>query len=85
MKRKIISLILVAVMLMAIPFSLASCDKTDKLGKGACEYAETRDISGRNIKYVEICFEGYCWSWFLGSGSHRVRFLVDNAEPCRSW
>ena len=59
MKRKIISLILVAVMLMAIPFSLASCDKTDKLGKGACEYAETRDISGRNIKYVEICFEDY--------------------------
>ena len=59
MKRKIISLILVAVMLMAIPFSLASCDKTDKLGKGACEYAGTRDISGRSIKYVEICFEDY--------------------------
>lgn len=59
MKRKIISLVLVAVMLTAIPFALASCDKTDKLGTGACEYAETRDITGRDVKYVEICFEGY--------------------------
>ena len=59
MKTKIISLVLALVMLMAIPFTLASCDKTDKLGTGACSYAETRDITGRDVKYVEICFEGY--------------------------
>ena len=34
-------------------------DKTDVMGTGACEYLETRDISGRDIKYVEMCIEGY--------------------------
>lgn len=34
-------------------------DKTNQLGTGACEYLETRDISGRDIKYVEMCVEGY--------------------------
>ena len=34
-------------------------DKTDLIGSGACEYLETRDISGRDIKYVEMCIEGY--------------------------
>ena len=29
------------------------------MGKGACDYLETRDISGRDIKYVEMCVEGY--------------------------
>ena len=34
-------------------------DLTDIMGTGACEYLETRDISGRDIKYVEMCIEGY--------------------------
>ena len=34
-------------------------DKTDIMGSGACEYLDTRDISGRDIKYVEMCIEGY--------------------------
>ncbi len=34
-------------------------DKTNQMGTGACEYLETRDISGRDIKYVEMCVEGY--------------------------
>lgn len=34
-------------------------DKTDVMGSGACEYLDTRDISGRDIKYVEMCIEGY--------------------------
>lgn len=34
-------------------------DKTDTMGTGACEYLETRDISGRDIKYVEMCVKGY--------------------------
>ena len=29
------------------------------MGTGACEYLETRDITGRDIKYVEMCIEGY--------------------------
>ena len=37
---------------------LASCDK-EKLGTGACEYAETRDITDREIYYVEMCIEDY--------------------------
>ncbi len=33
--------------------------KTNALGTGACEYLDTRDISGRDVKYVEMCVEGY--------------------------
>ena len=29
------------------------------MGSGACEYLDTRDIAGRDIKYVEMCVEGY--------------------------
>lgn len=34
-------------------------DNTDVMGTGECVYAKIRDISGRDIKYVEICFEGF--------------------------
>lgn len=33
--------------------------KTDVMGTGACEYLESRDITGRDIKYVEMCVENY--------------------------
>jgi len=55
--KKIISLILVCAMLSATLLSLTSCG--EKMGTGACEYLETRDISGRDIKYVEVCVKGY--------------------------
>ena len=32
---------------------------TEVMGSGACEYLNTRDIAGRDIKYVEMCVEGY--------------------------
>ena len=38
---------------------MTSDEKTNAMGTGACAYAASRDISGRNIKYVEICFENY--------------------------
>ncbi|MBO5315440.1 MAG: peptidylprolyl isomerase [Clostridia bacterium] len=31
----------------------------EEMGTGACEYLETRDITGRDIKYVEMCVEDY--------------------------
>ena len=34
-------------------------NNTDIMGSGACEYLDTRDITGRDIKYVEMCVEGY--------------------------
>ena len=34
-------------------------DMTDVMGIGACEYLETRDTEGRDVKYVEMCIEGY--------------------------
>lgn len=34
-------------------------DAKEQMGTGACEYLETRDITGRDIKYVEMCVEGY--------------------------
>ena len=40
-------------LLICISLCFVSC------GDDACEYKETRDISGRDIKYVEICFEDY--------------------------
>lgn len=66
--NKIISLILSTVLILSSLFVLSSCgenetdtpdDKTNVMGTGACEYLETRDISGRDIKYVEMCVEGY--------------------------
>ena len=51
--KKIIAFALTLVMLFTLPALLTSCGG-EKMGKGACEYAETRDISGRDIKYVEI-------------------------------
>ena len=58
--KRIIASALALALLAVIPFTLASCgDKTDKLGEGACSYADTRDITGHDVKYVEICFEGY--------------------------
>lgn len=51
--------ILLLVIALVLVFTLGGGDKTEKMGTGACEYLETRDITGRDIKYVEICFEGY--------------------------
>lgn len=52
--KRIIALALV--MTLAC-LSLVSCG--EKMGEGACEYLETRDTDGRDIKYVEICVKGY--------------------------
>ena len=64
--KKIISLILATVLLLSAMTILSGCkdkkngdDKTDIMGTGACSYATTRDITGRDIKYVEMCIEGY--------------------------
>lgn len=46
--KKLIALALTLVMLLALPLMLTSCSKNK------CEYAKTRDIEGRDIKYVEI-------------------------------
>lgn len=56
--KKIIGLILVITMLFGCVAVLSSCSK-EKMGSGACEYLETRDISGRDIRYVEMCVKGY--------------------------
>ena len=55
--KRIVGVLLVLVMLFAAVGSLTSCK--EKMGTGACEYLNTRDISGRDIKYVEICIEDY--------------------------
>lgn len=54
--KRTVSLIMVLVMVLGIACTLTSCES---MGKGACEYAESRDITGRDIKYVEICIKGY--------------------------
>ncbi len=57
--KKIISLFLtVALVCMA----LSSCEdvaKSNTMGTGACEYLDTRDITGREITYVEFCVKNY--------------------------
>ena len=63
--KRILSFILVIVLAFSCTMALASCGdsstsgNTDVMGTGACEYLETRDITGRDIKYVEMCVEGY--------------------------
>lgn len=47
--KKIISLILSLMLVAAIPLTLVSCGEPD-----ACEYAESRDITGRDIHFVEM-------------------------------
>ena len=51
--------LLAALLLLSILLTFVSCGEEEKMGTGACEYAETRDVTGRDIKYVEICFEGF--------------------------
>lgn len=55
--KRIISLIITLSLVMGCMMTLTSCG--EKMGTGACEYLETRDISGRDIKYVEMCVKGY--------------------------
>ena len=52
--KKLLSVMIVFVLICS---TLVSCG--EKMGEGACEYLETRDISDRDIKYVEICVSGY--------------------------
>ena len=52
--KRLLALVLVCVLACT---TLVSCG--EKMGKGACEYLETRDTEGRDIKYVEICISGY--------------------------
>ena len=61
-KNIIIASVCGAVALLAVILALVLTlggGKTNKMGTGACEYLETRDITGRDIKYVEMCIEGY--------------------------
>ncbi len=50
--KKIVSLILSLALIAALALSLTSCG-------GACEYADTRNIEGRDIHYVEISVKDY--------------------------
>ena len=51
--KKFTSLILALAMIFVCILSLTSC------GNDSCEYLETRDTSGRDIKYVEISVKDY--------------------------
>ena len=55
--KKIVSFILAAVMLFGCVATLSSCG--EQMGTGACDYLDSRNIEGRDIKYVEMCIEGY--------------------------
>ena len=55
--KKIITLILTLALALTIPLSLTSCG--EKMGTGSCEYLSTRDISQREVYYVEICVKNY--------------------------
>lgn len=53
--KKIIALVLTVVLLFTSSALLVSCQKKFD----GCEYVNTRDIEGRDIKYVEISFQRY--------------------------
>ena len=55
--KKIISLTLIATLLI---LCLSSCGETVyEYGTGACTYATSRDVSDRDVVYVDMAFEGY--------------------------
>lgn len=57
--KKIISLLLAIVIVCAALSSCTDTAKTDTMGTGACEYLNTRDITGRDVTYVEFCVENF--------------------------
>ena len=56
--KKSIKRIVAMLVIISTLFCLASCG-SGKMGTGACEYLETRDTEGRDVKYVEICIKNY--------------------------
>ena len=62
-KNRIITIVCLsivgALLLGVLAFSLFATEKTEKLGTGSCEYLETRDISGREISYVEFTIKDH--------------------------
>ena len=57
--KRFISLILSIALLFSAMTTLSGCGKTKQMGTGASEYATTRDVTGRDIKFVEMCIKGY--------------------------
>lgn len=53
---------LVLVLTLVLP-ALTSCG--ERVGTGACEYFESRDITDREVYYVEICVKNYGKIWLL--------------------
>ncbi len=53
------------ILIFVLCFGITACKKNDggeegeQMGTGASEYLETRNIENRDIKYVEMCIEGY--------------------------
>ena len=62
-KKKIIIIVIASVLailaVVGIALLIKYSSKTYKMGTGACEYLETRDTTGRDIKYAEFCVEDY--------------------------
>lgn len=62
-KKKIIIIVIASVLavlaVVGIALAIKYSSKTYKMGTGACEYLETRDTAGRDIKYAEFCVEDY--------------------------
>ena len=56
--KRFISLMLALVITVSCMATLVSCT-AEKMGTGACDYLDSRNIEGRDIKYVEMCIEGY--------------------------
>ncbi len=54
-----VSVLLAVAAIVGIALAIKFSSKTYKMGTGACEYLETRDTSGRDIKYAEFCIEDY--------------------------
>lgn len=55
----LIAVLAVGGIIAAIISSSSSSEPEEEMGTGACEYLETRDTTGRDIKYVEMCVDGY--------------------------
>ena len=52
------SVLVVLALAIILPIALVP-SRTDRMGTGGCDYYADRDLTGRDIRYVEICVEDF--------------------------
>ena len=57
--KKILKSLVAAILLLSLSLSTIGCAGTEDVGTGACTYYGTRDVSGRDLKYVKMSVKDF--------------------------